>query len=154
MQKREPFLGELPEEFLLERDGWSFHKGKVWLRELMLSVVPWYMERITCPLDVGWHFTGGNGAIPVEAGGGGGGEKGSISITVLLAFCTGKRQLAQKMFVLSPLSQWEGRWMADGVSCCVGRCSSTCLTTVVLILAFPSLLGCLIQRHPDPRSKG
>lgn len=96
MQKREPFLRELPEEFLLERGGWSFHKGKVWLRELMLSVVPWYMERITCPLDVGWHFMGGNGAIPVEAGGGGGREKGSISVTVLLAFCTGKRQLAQK----------------------------------------------------------
>lgn len=32
-----------------------------------VSVVPWYVERRPCPLDVRWHFMGGNGAIPLGA---------------------------------------------------------------------------------------
>lgn len=39
------------------------------LRELMLSVVLWYLERISHPLDVSCHFKRRNGAIPVGAGG-------------------------------------------------------------------------------------
>lgn len=31
MQKREPFLGQLPEEFLMGRGGWNFHNVEVWL---------------------------------------------------------------------------------------------------------------------------
>lgn len=42
----------------------------------MLRVVTWYLEKISCPLDVRWHFMGRNGAIPVEVGGGQGRDKG------------------------------------------------------------------------------
>lgn len=49
-EEREPFLGELPEEFLLERCGWScFHSVGLRLSELMLSVVMWYLGRISRP---------------------------------------------------------------------------------------------------------
>lgn len=53
---------------------------------------------------------GENGAIPVEAGGQRGRDKGSISVTLLLASCSGKRQLAQKMFCLHSPSGKVAGW--------------------------------------------
>lgn len=69
MEKRESFLRALPEEFVSERNVWSFHNGEAWLCWLMLSAVTSYIEMITWPLDVRWQCMWGNGGIPAEAGG-------------------------------------------------------------------------------------
>lgn len=63
-QKRESFLGELPQvfpgEFVPESNSWSFLSGELWLCWIMLSVVLSYMEMKTWPWEVRWQFMWGN----------------------------------------------------------------------------------------------
>lgn len=123
MQKSEPFLRELPEEFVSDRNGWSFHNGQVWPYWLTLSAVTSYSETVTWPLGVRQRFMWGSGGVSDEAGGRRGREKGGVFCNVRLASRAGKRQLAHLAKCrFSPLAQCEGCWMAEDVSCCVGRC--------------------------------